>query len=72
MFTLYFDRPWVQKMKWLTRWITLSCLLLFVPQSDGLDLVTNGIGELEMNDNSEGLLSSSLEAEQRWWNVWMW
>lgn len=30
-----------------------------------MDLVTNGIGELEMNDNSEGLLSSSLEAEQR-------
>lgn len=49
-----------------------NCLPLFVPQSDGLDLVTNGIGELEMNDNSEGLLSSSLEAEQRWWNVWMW
>lgn len=34
-------------------------------QSEGLDLITNGIGELEMNDNSEGLLSSSLEAEQR-------
>lgn len=34
-------------------------------KSEGLDLITNGIGELEMNDNSEGLLSSSLEAEQR-------
>lgn len=45
--------------------MTLLRLPLFVPQSDGLDLVTNGIGELEMNDNSEGLLSSSLEAEQR-------
>lgn len=39
------------------------CLLLFVLQSDGLDLVINGIGEFEMNDNFEGFFFSFLEVE---------
>lgn len=40
-----------------------NCLLLFVLQSDGLDLVINGIGEFEMNDNFEGFFFSFLEVE---------
>lgn len=46
----------------INKMIFLS-LLLFVLQSDGLDLVINGIGEFEMNDNFEGFFFSFLEVE---------